>query len=58
LIFFAREDPAAAEVVKLRYFVGLTVPEIAEAMKFDSPKDESKILVSFRRRFHGGEDDY
>ena len=26
------EDPLAAEVVKLRYFVGLTIPEIAEAL--------------------------
>ena len=28
----AAEDPLAAEVVKLRYFVGLTVPELAEAL--------------------------
>lgn len=28
----AAEDEMAAEVVKLRYFVGLTVPEIAEAL--------------------------
>jgi RNA polymerase sigma factor (TIGR02999 family) len=26
------EDPVAAEVVKLRYFVGLTIPEIAELL--------------------------
>lgn len=26
------EDPLAAEVVKLRYFVGFTIPEIAEAL--------------------------
>jgi DNA-directed RNA polymerase specialized sigma24 family protein len=26
------EDHLAAEVVKLRYFVGLTIPEIAEAL--------------------------
>jgi DNA-directed RNA polymerase specialized sigma24 family protein len=26
------EDPLAAEVVKLRYFVGLTIPELAEAL--------------------------
>lgn len=26
------EDSLAAEVVKLRYFVGLTIPEIAEAL--------------------------
>jgi RNA polymerase sigma factor (TIGR02999 family) len=28
----AAEDPTAAEIVKLRYFVGLTVPEIAEVL--------------------------
>jgi RNA polymerase sigma factor (TIGR02999 family) len=28
----ATEDPMAAEVVKLRYFVGLTIPELAEAL--------------------------
>jgi RNA polymerase sigma factor (TIGR02999 family) len=28
----AAEDPAAADLVKLRYFVGMTMPEAAEAM--------------------------
>jgi RNA polymerase sigma factor (TIGR02999 family) len=28
----AAEDPSAAELVKLRYFVGLTMPEAAAAM--------------------------
>jgi RNA polymerase sigma factor (TIGR02999 family) len=28
----ALEDPQAAEVVQMRYFVGMTVPEIAEAL--------------------------
>ena len=28
----AAEDSVAAEVVKLRYFVGLTIPEIADAL--------------------------
>jgi len=28
-----KEDPAAAEIVKLRYFVGLSVDEAAEAMQ-------------------------
>ena len=28
----AREDPQAAEVVQMRYFVGMTVPEIAAAL--------------------------
>ncbi len=27
-----KEDAAAAQVVKLRYFVGLTIPEIGEAL--------------------------
>jgi RNA polymerase sigma factor (TIGR02999 family) len=27
------EDPAAAEVVKLRYFVGMSIPEIADALE-------------------------
>jgi RNA polymerase sigma factor (TIGR02999 family) len=33
LAALAREDPEAAEVVKLRYFVGMTVPEIAVALE-------------------------
>ncbi|MDP3245331.1 MAG: sigma-70 family RNA polymerase sigma factor [bacterium] len=32
LVALAVEDPQAAEVVQLRYFVGLTVPEIADAL--------------------------
>ncbi len=28
----AAEDPAAADLIKLRYFVGMTMPEAAEAM--------------------------
>ena len=32
LATLALEDPQAAEVVRLRYFVGLTVPEIATAL--------------------------
>lgn len=32
LAALAREDPQAAEVVQLRYFVGMTVPEIATAL--------------------------
>ncbi len=30
----AEEDPAKAEVVKLRFFTGLTMPEIAKIMRF------------------------
>ena len=29
----AAEDSVAAEVVKLRYFVGMTIPEIADALE-------------------------
>ena len=32
LAALAREDPEAAEVAQLRYFVGMTVPEIADAL--------------------------
>jgi len=32
LAALAREDPQAAEVVRMRYFVGMTVPEIAAAL--------------------------
>ena len=32
----AAEDELAAKVVKLRYFVGLTIPEIAEALDISS----------------------
>jgi len=32
LAALAREDPQAAEVVQMRYFVGMTVPEIAAAL--------------------------
>jgi RNA polymerase sigma factor (TIGR02999 family) len=30
---FASEDASAAEVVKLRYFVGLPLPEVAETLQ-------------------------
>jgi RNA polymerase sigma factor (TIGR02999 family) len=32
LAALGREDPEAAEVVRMRYFVGMTVPEIADAL--------------------------
>jgi RNA polymerase sigma factor (TIGR02999 family) len=32
LAALAQEDPDAAEVVQMRYFVGMTVPEIADAL--------------------------
>lgn len=36
----AAEDPEAAELVKLRYFVGLTMEEVAEAMAIKKRKAE------------------
>ncbi len=35
------EDAVAAEVVKLRYFVGLTIPEVAEALEI-SPRSADR----------------
>ena len=35
------QDALAAEVVKLRYFVGMTIPEIAEALKI-SPRSADR----------------
>ena len=34
---FARADPAKAELVKLRYFVGMTIPEAAEVLGISDP---------------------
>jgi RNA polymerase sigma factor (TIGR02999 family) len=36
LATLALEDPEAAEVVQMRYFVGMTVPEIADALGLSS----------------------
>ena len=43
----ARHDPPAAELVKLRYFVGLTMPEAAEAMGL--PLRNAERLWTFAR---------
>ena len=43
----AREKPEAAELVKLRYFVGLTMPEAAEAM--DLPLRTAERYWAFAR---------
>jgi RNA polymerase sigma factor (TIGR02999 family) len=43
----AAEDPAAAEVVKLRYFVGMTMPEAAEALGL--PLRSAERLWTFAR---------
>jgi RNA polymerase sigma factor (TIGR02999 family) len=37
----ASEDPVAAEVVKLRYFVGMTIPEIADTLNL-SPRSADR----------------
>jgi RNA polymerase sigma factor (TIGR02999 family) len=43
----AAEDAMAAEVVKLRYFVGMTIPEIAEALEI-SPRSADRHWVFAR----------
>jgi RNA polymerase sigma factor (TIGR02999 family) len=48
----AAEDATAAEVVKLRYFVGLTIPEIAEALEI-SPRSADRHWVFARAWLKG-----
>jgi RNA polymerase sigma factor (TIGR02999 family) len=43
----AAVDPQAAELVKLRYFVGLTIPEAAELLEISSRKAD--FMWSFAR---------
>jgi RNA polymerase sigma factor (TIGR02999 family) len=43
----AREDPMAADLVKLRYFVGLTAPEAAEALNI-SPRTADRLWAYAR----------
>jgi len=43
----AREDPQSAELVKLRYFVGLTIPQAAEILSI-SPR-KADFIWSFAR---------
>ncbi len=45
----AAEDPEAAEVVKLRYFVGLPVPKVAEILGM-SPRSVDRIWAFARVR--------
>lgn len=47
LVALAREDPEAAEVVQMRYFVGMTVPEIADALG-SSPRTVARHWVFAR----------
>jgi RNA polymerase sigma factor (TIGR02999 family) len=46
---FAAEDPAAAEVVKLRYFIGLPMPEVAEVLQV-SPRTAARLWAYARAR--------
>jgi RNA polymerase sigma factor (TIGR02999 family) len=48
----AAEDATAAEVVKLRYFVGMTIPEIAEALEI-SPRNADRHWVFARAWLKG-----
>jgi RNA polymerase sigma factor (TIGR02999 family) len=41
------EDPLAADLVKLRYFVGMTLPEVAEALKI-SPRTADRLWAYAR----------
>jgi RNA polymerase sigma factor (TIGR02999 family) len=43
----AREDPLAADLVKLRYFVGLTLPEAAAALNL-SPRTTDRLWAYAR----------
>ena len=48
----AAEDATAAEVVKLRYFVGMTIPEIAEALEI-SPRSADRHWLFARAWLKG-----
>ena len=48
----AAEDAVAAQVVKLRYFVGLTIPEIAEALEI-SPRSADRHWLFARAWLKG-----
>jgi DNA-directed RNA polymerase specialized sigma24 family protein len=46
-----RHDPAAAEVVKLRYFAGLTIPEAADVLNV-SPRSADRLWAYARAWLH------
>lgn len=48
----AFEDATAAEVVKLRYFVGMTIPEVAEALEI-SPRSADRHWLFARAWLKG-----
>lgn len=53
----AKEDASAAEVVKLRYFVGLPIPQVAEVLNI-SPRGVNRLWALARvrlKQFMGGE---
>ena len=45
----AGEDPMAAEVVKLRYFVGLRIPEVAAVLNI-APRTADRLWAFARVR--------
>jgi RNA polymerase sigma factor (TIGR02999 family) len=47
----AGADPLAAELVKLRYFVGMSLPEAAEALGI-SPRTADRVWAYARSRLH------
>jgi RNA polymerase sigma factor (TIGR02999 family) len=47
----AGADPLAADLVKLRYFVGLSLPEAAEALGI-SPRTADRVWAYARSRLH------
>ena len=49
LDLLASEDPLAAEVVKLRYFVGLPIAEVAQALNI-APRTADRLLAFARVR--------
>jgi RNA polymerase sigma factor (TIGR02999 family) len=48
----ALEDPATADLVKLRYFVGMTLPEAAEALGI-SPRTADRVWAFARSWLRG-----
>ena len=51
LDILAREDPQAAELVKLRYFVGMTMQEAAAALGL-APRTAERLWTYARVRLH------
>ena len=47
----AASDPQAAELVKLRYFSGLTIPQVAEALDI-SPRSADRLWAYAKAWLH------